>query len=135
MALNWVFALDSLAANGVIDYDAAAYILDQPARFVGNPAMVDLPMTDISLLPPGTKLKDIPNVDEYENSNKKGLVQPKRWKKWAFASVLLLSAAALVFRKKLSGLNMKNLKSLASTTWNYIKKPFLWIGAKFKKTP
>lgn len=135
MALNWVFALDSLAANGVIDYDAPAYILDQPARYVGNPSMTDLPMTDISLLPPGTKLKDIPNIDEYENSNKKGLVQPKRWKKWAFASVLLLGAVGIIFRKKLSALNMKNIKAFASTAWNYIKKPFQGIGAKFKKTP
>ena len=70
MSSNWVSALDNLAAGGVIDFDAPAYLLNQPARYVGHPKFSELPMTEISLLPDGVKLKDLPNVDEFNNSNR-----------------------------------------------------------------
>ena len=80
MSSNWVSNLDMLAAGGVIDFDAAAYLLDQPARFVGNPRLENLPLENPSLLPEGTKLKDLPKTDEFNNSGKKVTENPS-WEK------------------------------------------------------
>ena len=44
MYSNWVNVLDNLAAGGVIDFGAPAYLLDQPARYVGHPKFADLPL-------------------------------------------------------------------------------------------
>lgn len=65
MEPNWVMALDNLAAGGVIDFDAAAFLLDKPARFVGHPAPESLPLGNINYLPKGTKLKDVPQIDSF----------------------------------------------------------------------
>lgn len=73
MSSNWVSNLDMLAAGGVVDFDAAAYLLDQPARYVGNPQIEGLPLENPSLLPQGVKLKDVPQMDEYSGSNKNRL--------------------------------------------------------------
>lgn len=144
MSSNWAYSLDSLAAGGVIDFDATAYILDKPARFVGNPQMEDLPMTDISLLPEGTKLKDLPPVDSY---NDKSLVQNPGWKKWAFGAIAAAGIGGALYaltkgKLKMPGMkniNMQNIKTFAkntgSTVLNTIKKPFVWVANKFKKTP
>lgn len=137
MSSNWGYSLDSLAAGGVIDFDATAYILDKPARFVGNPKFEDLPMTDLSLLPEGVKLKDLPEVDNYNN---KSLVHNPDWKKWTFGALAAAGIGGALYaltkgKLKIPKLNMQGIKNLATTTWNYIKKPFVWIANKLKKTP
>lgn len=137
MSSNWVHALDSLAASGVLDYDVPAYLLDQPARYVGHPAYTDLPMTDISLLPPGTKLKDLPKVDEFNNSNSQSIVQPKKWKKWAFLGAIGTAIGGFILARKgkLKLPSKSTFKNIGTTAWNFIKKPFQWIANKFKRTP
>ena len=45
MYSNWVNVLDNLAAGGVIDFDAPAYLLDQPARYVGHPKFAEVKTT------------------------------------------------------------------------------------------
>lgn len=137
MASNWEYSLDCLASGGVIDFDATAFVLDKPARFVGNPRMADLPITELSLLPEGTKLKDLPQYDSY---NDKRLVHTPSWKKWAFGAIVAagLGGAAVALTRgklKLPKINTQSLKNLASSAGNYIKKPFTWIANKFKKTP
>ena len=137
MSSNWAYSLDSLAAGGVIDFDATAYILDKPARFVGNPRMEDLPITDLSLLPEGTKLKELPQFDSY---NDKKLVQNPGWKKWAFGTIAAAGIGGAIYaltkgKIKIPKVNTQSLKNIATTTMNYIKKPFVWIANKFKKTP
>lgn len=156
---NWVNSLDSLAAGGVIDFDAPAYLLDQPARYVGHPKFSELPMTELSLLPEGVKLKDLPRVDEFNNSNKNLVTNPS-WKKRVFgllAGAGAIALAVLGFKKfglgklfgkgkkviktklkpKPSGKKAKNitsgLKNFGKKVWSYIKTPFTWIGGKFKK--
>lgn len=150
MSSNWVSNLDMLAAGGVIDFDAAAYLLDQPSRFVGNPRLENLPLENPSLLPQGTKLKDIPQTDEFNNSSKQPVNNPS-WKKWTFGAILTGLIAAGVFTltkgkikmpKALSKIKLPDmskfkttLKNLGTKTWGYIKQPFVWIANKFKKTP
>ncbi|MBD5401504.1 hypothetical protein HDR58_01705 [bacterium] len=138
MSSNWVVALDGLAAGGVIDFDAPAYLLDKEARYVGHPKFVDLPMTDISLLPEGTKIKEQPKADGFVD--KDGKVQNPKWKKWAFLGLIAAGIGTIVLGRmgKLSKIQKPDLatvKKWATTAFDYIKKPFQWIASKFKKTP
>ncbi len=143
MSSNWIAALDACAAGGVLDYDAASDILGQPARFVGNPDFNTMP----ALLPPGTKLQGNPKTDEYTNSN---VVKNPSWKKWTFAAITtalvgggilarLVSKGKINMPKNIKMPDMAKLKThvknFGTTTLNYLKKPFIWIGNKFKKKP
>lgn len=144
MSSNWVSNLDMLAAGGVIDFDAAAYLLDQPARYVGNPQIEGLPLENPSLLPQGVKLKDVPQIDEYSGSNKKPSASTS-WKKWTFGGLVttLIGAGAFaLFKGKIPFLGKiasgaskitSSAKGLGATALNYIKKPFTWIASKIKK--
>lgn len=136
MNSDWVYPLDMCASAGILDYDAAADILDQPARYVGNPKFENIPQ----LLPEGTKLKDQPKTDEFGNPS--NIVQNPSWKKWLFGAIATLGIGALAFagfKGKLKLPNMTKvkgfLKNAGTTVLNYIKKPFVWIANKFKKTP
>ena len=144
MSSNWVSNLDMLAAGGVIDFDAPAYLLDQPARYVGNPQIEGLPLENPSLLPQGVKLKDVPQMDEYSGSNRKPSAGTS-WEKWTFAGLVttLLGAGAFaLFKGKIPFLGKiasrasslgSSAKGLGSTVWSYIKKPFSFIASKIKK--
>lgn len=143
MSSNWIAALDACAAGGVLDFDAASYVLDQPARFVGHPDFNTMP----TLLPPGTKPQGDLKTDEYNNSN---VVKNPAWKKWAFGALVttlvgggilagLVSKGKIKMPKSLKMPDMTNfkqsMKNFGTTVLDYIKKPFIWIGNKFKKTP
>lgn len=139
MSIDWVYPLDVCAANGILDYDAAADILDQPARFVGNPKLQDLPPINIALLPEGTKMKEQPKSDEFEKPNN-DLVKNPGWKKWLFggltATAVAIGTVAILAKKgKIKLPDMTKLKSFGTKVWNFIKKPFVYIASKFKKTP
>ena len=139
MSIDWVYPLDVCAANGILDYDAAADLLDQPARFVGNPKLRDLPPINIALLPEGTKMKEAPIADEFEKNNN-DLVKNSSWKKWLFgglaaAGITTATMAVLAKKGKLKLPNMTKVKSFGTKVWNVIKKPFVYIASKFKKTP
>lgn len=148
MSSDWILAMDSLASGGVIDFDAPAYLLDQPARYVGHPPLEKLP-NEISLLPEGTKMKEQPKQDGFHHPDE-GMVQTPAWKKWTFGALLTTivggTIGAILFKKgkiklpkniKMPDMTkLKNtMKNFAQTTWTYIKKPFVWIGSKFKKKP
>lgn len=93
MSSDWVPAFDNLAASGIIDFDAPAYLLGQPARYVGHPNVQDVAMAP-ALLPNGTKMKSGLVNDEF-NGSEKNLVQNPKWKKWLFGGTL--GAAAIGF--------------------------------------
>lgn len=92
MDRNWILAMDNLAAGGVIDFDAASYLLDKPARFVGHPDRESIPLGDINYLPKGIKLKDVPRIDGFEHSEDKPLIHNSTWKKLLVGGVLGLGA-------------------------------------------
>ncbi len=158
MGSNWVSNLDMLAAGGVIDFDAAAYLLDKPARFVGNPQIEGLPLESPALLPEGVKLKDLPQIDEFNSSGQKETKPSKlsNWKKLSFGALVTgllgwgiygLTKGKVSFSKLKSfkfgsiGSKIKNstsglgskLKKGGSTVLKYIKMPFTYIASKFKK--
>ena len=145
MSSNWISALDMLAAGGVIDFDAPAYILDEQPRYAGHPDLEQLPSLN-PVLPKGTKLKDVPNKDLFEKSNDGKLVHNPKWKKVLFGAIAIIGTiAALLLGKKIYK-NIKNfkllkiefikfdkVKNLGSKILKTIKKPFSWIAGKFKK--
>lgn len=80
------YALDNLARNGVINFDADSYIKGTPARFVGDPdGYTGLP-TDRPLLaepmayamPGGAHLKPQPIKDGFESEHHKKEKNPVR---------------------------------------------------------
>ena len=93
MDSSWILPLDALAAGGVIDFDAPAFLLDQNPRYVGHPDMERLPMTISPLLPEGIKLKDVPQFDTLEKSQDNNLVSNPTWKKVLFG--LLIAGGAI----------------------------------------
>ncbi len=139
MSLDWVYPLDACAASGILDYDAAADILGQPARYVGNPKFKDLPTINTSLLPDGTNLKNSPQADEFNNSNR-NIVENPGWKKWLFGGLAVGAIAALLLSKgkiKLPDMSKitTTLKTAGTKVFDFIKKTFVYIANKFKKTP
>ncbi|MDY6310594.1 MAG: hypothetical protein SPL73_08730 [Cyanobacteriota bacterium] len=137
---NWVNALDWCAASGVIDYDAPAFILGQNPRYVGHPVPEQIPMHNISLLPPNIKLKDVPDTDTFENSDGK-LVHNPLWKKILFGAIAVagvigggigLSKLKKVKMPKIS-MPKLNIKNHLTKVWNFIKKPFTFIKTKLAK--
>jgi len=94
MDSNWIIPLDALAAGGVIDFDAPAFLLDQKPRYVGHPEMERLPMTISPVLPEGIKLKDVPQTDILEKSEDKNLIGNPSWKKVLFG---ILAATGVIF--------------------------------------
>lgn len=140
MSSDWIAALDACAAGGVLDYDAASDIMDQPARFVGHPDFNTMP----TLLPPGTKIKSNPQTDEFNNSN---VVKNPAWKKWTFGAIIatligggilasLVSKGKIKMPKNLKMPDMTNFKTSAKnfgqTVLNCIKKPFVYLKNKLK---
>lgn len=130
MNSDWVYPLDMCASAGILDYDAAADITGQPARYVGNPKFEDIP----TLLPEGTKLKDQPKTDEFGNPS--NVIQNPGWKKWLFGAIAAVGIGALAFAGFKGKLKIPaSVKNAGTTVLNYIKKPFVWITNKFKRTP
>jgi len=121
MSQNWVTNLDMCANYGIIDYDAASYLRNQPPRYMGSPqfrvnyptdnfygnAPVQRPTTDN---PRNGKLKTDPNKNPV-------------WKRALFGAVVL---ASLIF----GGYKLRNTKFMKwignglTKVWNWIKKPF-----------
>lgn len=161
MDAGWVMALDNLAAGGVIDFDAASFLLDRPARFVGNPSWGSEPMGCISYLPPDVKLKDLPKLDVYDKPEDSKMVHNPEWKKWVlyvglaagaiFGGISVMGALSKFkfpklsmpkFIKKFKFPSVKmpkfskigrGVKNASTKVVSGIKKPFLWIISKFKK--
>ena len=98
MSENWVYNLDLLAQNGVINYDAASFIKGQPPRYIGNPKNPPASNQQVLLEMPEAPLISQPEVDEFKKQVKEdkenGLVKPPLWKKILFGGLL---AAGIVF--------------------------------------
>ncbi|MBR1460391.1 hypothetical protein IJ596_02000 [bacterium] len=153
MSQNWVMALDNLAACGVLDYDAPAFLLGQAPRYAGNPTIKELPCTIPGYQPHGVKMNPLCS-DTYENDG--NLVHNPKWKKLLFAGVaiggsLLIAASLLTLKRKiklpklpkikmpklkmpkfLSGIKTK-VSNLGSKIAKGVKKPINWIKNKFHR--
>lgn len=119
---NWAFNLDMLAQNGVIDFDAPAYIRGTKPRYAGNPVNPS-PFSDY--VPKGDNLKPT-EKDGFSDTNP---VKNPGWKKWLFGA---LAVGALA----VGGYKFKNkLIPFAKNGWNKVANAFKWQGIKnFCKT-
>ena len=125
MGANWVTNLDLLSANGILDYDAAAYLRGTPPRYVGNPSLRTSPQpvyptaTGVALPPPLREDTFIDGNCEKDNS----LIKNPTWKKFLFT---VITAGTLIW----GGYKLRNKKPMQwikkqfTTAWNWLKKPF-----------
>lgn len=107
--------LDNLAREGIIDFDATAFVTGTKPRYIGNPSYAQLPMPDMTGIDTGN-LKQ-PSKDEiiYANPDKNWAASKNPlWKKLLFGGI----AATLIV------LGGKKL---------YKAKPFKNIKANFEK--
>ena len=96
MDSSWSYALDMSAASGLLDYDAAARITGQKARFVGNPNMSDLDNKPLYLPKKLNFNSSSPEADEFqkESDGKGNYINNPTWKKVLTCAVVVGSIAA-----------------------------------------
>lgn len=138
MAIDWVYALDMCASNGILDYDAAADILGEKPRYIGPPDMLNVPPLKAALLPPETKLPDMPKTDEFVPQQDSLVVENPKWKKWLFGIGATVAVGGAILATLVSKGKIKlptGMKGFGAKIWNTIKAPFTWIASKFKKAP
>ena len=129
MGIGWANNLDLLAQSGVLDYDAPAYVLGQPPRYVGNPGSVN-PLVDN---PPRVPGFEQPKVDEFKPSKNDNIVKTPAWKKWLFG---LVACAALIF----TGVKFKSkivpfFKNAPAKIGNFFSNGWKKFTGLFKKKP
>lgn len=105
---NWVSSLDMLSANGVLDYDGAAYLHGTTPRYIGNPMLPTRPQP----LPPSVAVMQGPPQQDSFSPSSNSLISNPTWKKLLFAVV---AGSAVIF----GGFKCKNTK------------PIKWIGKQF----
>lgn len=101
MTTNWAYNLDMLAQNGVLDFDAPAFVMGQNPRYVGRPMRPPSPY--VGNVPPAPAINQ-PEMDEFkpqkqkqpkvDKQNNVDEIQNPSWKKWAFG---ILAVGALIF--------------------------------------
>ena len=114
MSCNWAGNLDMLAQNGVIDFDAASYIMGQPLRYVGNPTNP----SPFNGQPPTMTNLNQPKIDEFKINNQQNQGgQPSSiptWKKVAFGA---LAIGGLAF----FGYKFKSISSWCKNQFNKLR--------------
>lgn len=141
--------LDNLAREGIIDFDATAFVTGTKPRYVGNPSYSQLPLPDMSDV--DTAKLQQPTKDEMIYSKESGKVSKNPlWKKLLFGAVaggLLIFGGYKLYKAKpfknlfsqkipdlidKCGNSIKNgcknagsfIKNFAQNTWNKIKNLF-----------
>lgn len=139
MNSDWVMALDNLAASGVIDYDAPAFLLGKKARYVGNPQYETVPMLPPVHLLPDVKMKDVPPADTYDRPEDKPITEPASWKKWLMGGIIAALAVAgalklLVYTGKIPAdwYSAANLKNYGSQALDWTKNAWGKLVTKIK---
>lgn len=91
MVSNLPSALDNLAANGVINFDADAYIQGKPPRYVGEPKLYlpfEQPLCGCPCQCQGARLPQQPSHDAFINNHQEKSEGPADWKKAATAVLI-----------------------------------------------
>lgn len=79
--------LDNLAREGIIDFDATAFVTGTKPRYIGNPSYAQLPMPDMNDVDK-SNLKQ-PSKDEMiYNDKKPSTSKNPLWKKIMFGTIL-----------------------------------------------
>ena len=130
MSIGWANNLDLLAQSGVLDFDAPAYVLGQPPRYIGNPGPV-APLVDN---PPRVPGFEQPKIDEFKPSqDKNNIVKTPAWKKWFFG---IIATGTLIF----AGYKCKSklipfVKDIPKKVSNFFSDGWKKLTGLFKKKP
>lgn len=124
--MSWTTDLDMLAQNGVIGFDAPAFVMGQKPRYVGNPQAVRPFVGQIPEAPLINQSQ--PMADEFKPSNDKNYVKNPTWKKWLFgiAATTALVVGGFKFKKTLIPWVKKSCKNFS------LKNMGKSIGDSFK---
>lgn len=133
--MSWINDLDMCASQGIINYDAPAYIRGTNPRYVGNPEFE----TITGEIP---NMKPQPQKDEFNKEISHG--NPS-WKKWAFGifatGIAILGVYKFRNTKLISKLGKKfkdlpnKIVDLGKKSLNLGKTGFEKLKNLFKKTP
>ncbi len=134
---NWAYNLDTLAQNGILDFDAPSFITGQAPRYVGTPSLPPSPYAGPPL--PSAPAMKQPEVDEFHREktktpskkDDKNYVKNPLWKKLLFGAVALTALGVGIWKFK----SIKNL--FKKINWQSTKKFFVdkgkAIGRFFQK--
>lgn len=135
MSSNWMGNLDMLAQEGVINFDAPAFVMGTKPRYVGNPRLSQMqpfpgPIPEAPLIN-----QPQPLVDEFQKQDNNNHVKNPTWKKVLFGLVAAgtLIFAGYKFKKTLIPYAKKactNISDFCKNSWNKFTGLF-----KKKKTP
>ncbi len=116
MLPNWTTSVDMLADAGIIDFDASAYIMGAPARFVGRPQYPIYNIPPIALKPPVK--------DEYRSTLPDNtIVKNPLWKKILFGAILTVAGVLGIAKLHNAPQMFKNIKVKVSDFFkNLFKK-------------
>lgn len=131
MSSNWASGLDMLAQNGVLDFDAPAFIMDQAPRYIGSPSGPVSPYIGGPL--PNAPALTQPKVDEFKqektklppsNNNKDtNFVKNPSWKKILFGALALTAAGFGIYK-------FKSVKNYFKTGFNNLTNKFSFKSIK-----
>ena len=134
MSLELPSALDNLAANKIIDFDADAYVKGETPRYVGNPPIEGLPFeTPLPAFREGEapKFHEQPKHDKFINKerkevggkNEKKSTKVAAWKK-VLAGILLVGGLIFVGGKYKSAIKpffKSKIKPALQNGWTAVK--------------
>lgn len=155
MSSNWISNLDMLAQNGVIGFDAPAYVMDQKPRYIGNPQL-ELPPFEGPI--PDAPLMATPTKDEFNSAQKEvnkqkeinkddNMVHNPKWKKILLGAIGVgaLVVGGVKFKSTIlpwikNGCGIKSLgkgarggiKGVWNNAVNVVKKAGKAVGDFFK---
>lgn len=152
---NWAYNLDMLAQNGVLDFDAPSFIMDQAPRYIGSPSAPPSPYVG----PPYVATPQInqPQVDEFKKEEPKtppkeeqdkNLVKTPMWKKVLFGALAVTTIGVGIWKFKsavnwaknsLNKINWKSTKDFfvdkGKAIGNFFKNCWHKFTGLFKKKP
>jgi len=163
MSVNWVNGLDMLTQNGVLNYDAASYLMGTPSRYTVNPGGIQAavngpipnPYGTTSATPSGYIDNGGIAVDKFNRvipTREKEISRPL-WKKILWGGVLLgtgaialkgiMKAWPKILNKSVKSpkyqKNMTSFRQGLKNNWNsvknFIKHPFKTTKSAIKKHP
>ena len=123
MSANWINNLDMLAQNGVLDYDAAAFVMDQNPRYIGRPSMPPSPF--LGPIPPAPAIQQ-PKNDEFVNNDTKHKKNPL-WKKLLLGAIVTTGLVFAIVKRKDIYSSIKNFKIDFSGIKNKLKNAGTYI--------
>lgn len=119
--------LDNLAREGIIDFDAAAFLTDTKPRFVGNPGYTQVPMPEMAGIDTSNLAPLSQDELKYKNSGKaKPVSHNPLWKKILFGFIsagLIIAGGCKLFKTKPLHKLFNGIKNGIKNIFTKFKRP------------